>query len=125
MAMKHYIDEDGRYLGGWDGIPPEGAIEVGEPPEDARQLWSGIAWSEIPEQVPDSVTKRQAKLALLEAGLIDDVEDLISEMDRGDQIEWSDSVWFSRSSPLISKVGEALSLSQKRLDALFRAAGKM
>ena len=42
------VTEDGLYLGGFDGAePPKGAIEVPEPPVDARQTWDGRAWSEV------------------------------------------------------------------------------
>lgn len=123
---KHYVDQSGVYVGGYSGAePPEGSVEVPYAPDDARQVWDGSQWSEVPEQVPASVTKRQAKLALLKAGLLDDVEAHIAGMERGDQIEWDDSVSFSRSSPLIEKVGGALSLSKKKIDDLFRSAEKL
>ena len=46
--MKYYVNERGQYFGGWDQIPPEGAIEVTTPPEDARQVWMFPGWSSIP-----------------------------------------------------------------------------
>lgn len=42
--MKYYVDADGNYLGGWDANPPEGAVEVPFPPEDARQKWVDGEW---------------------------------------------------------------------------------
>lgn len=42
--MKYYVDADGKYLGGWDANPPEGAVEVPFPPDDARQKWHGSEW---------------------------------------------------------------------------------
>lgn len=42
--MKYYIDSQGRYLGGWIENPPPGAIQVPEPPQDARQVWNGAEW---------------------------------------------------------------------------------
>jgi len=47
-AMKYYVSNDGRYLGGWDTNPPPGAIEVPSAPADARQLWLGDSWGEVP-----------------------------------------------------------------------------
>lgn len=45
MATKYYVDAEGNYIGGFDGVdPPEGAIEVPEAPEDARQKWVNGAW---------------------------------------------------------------------------------
>lgn len=42
--MKFYVDESGKYLGGWDQNPPAGAIEVPTAPADARQGWDGSEW---------------------------------------------------------------------------------
>lgn len=42
---KFYVDAQGRYLGGFDGAePPDGAIEVAEPPQHGTDLWVGNAW---------------------------------------------------------------------------------
>ena len=45
--MKHYVDQSGNYLGGWDQNPPDGAIEV-PVPQDGRQKWDGEQWLRIP-----------------------------------------------------------------------------
>lgn len=47
-TVKYYVDNSGRYLGGWDANPPEGAVEVPDPPQDARQVWQFPSWSDIP-----------------------------------------------------------------------------
>jgi len=37
MATRYFVDPQGNYLGGFDGAPPPtGAIEVSDPPPDAR-----------------------------------------------------------------------------------------
>jgi hypothetical protein len=43
------VDQAGRFLGGFspDAVP-EGASIVPTPPVDARQVWSGSAWSTAP-----------------------------------------------------------------------------
>lgn len=46
--MKYFIDEQGRYLGGWSQNPPRGAIEVPFAPDDARQPWLGDRWGAVP-----------------------------------------------------------------------------
>lgn len=50
--MKYYVNSEGVYLGGWDENPPEDAIEVPYPPEDARQVWQmpDGPWSVLPPQ---------------------------------------------------------------------------
>lgn len=42
--MKYYIDGGGKFMGGWDDDPPEGAIEVSHPPEYADQVWLFPEW---------------------------------------------------------------------------------
>lgn len=60
---QFFVDQNGNYLGGFDGVdPPEGAIEVPTAPDDARQKWSGSAWLPViavDEQImnaPDDLT---------------------------------------------------------------------
>lgn len=62
--MNYYVDTAGNYLGGWDANPPTGAIEVPEPPQDARQVWVGQAWRGIPV-TPETIAARrwQAEVA--------------------------------------------------------------
>lgn len=43
--MMFYIDDSGKFLGGWDFDPPENAIEVFPPPEYADQIWQFPGWS--------------------------------------------------------------------------------
>ncbi|RUX96141.1 MULTISPECIES: hypothetical protein [unclassified Mesorhizobium] len=48
---RYFVDDNGGYLGGFDGEDielPESGIEVPTAPTDARQTWDGSAWSEPP-----------------------------------------------------------------------------
>jgi hypothetical protein len=48
MTQLFYVDAQGNYLGAFDGaLPPAGAIEVATAPQDARQKWSGGAWTAL------------------------------------------------------------------------------
>lgn len=74
--------------------------------------------------VPASVTRRQARQALLLAGLLDNVQPAIDSIPdpvhRGmAQIEWDDSQAFERDRPLLIQIGMALGLDDAGLDALF------
>lgn len=43
---KYYVDQDGNYLGGFDGAePPSGSIEVDNPPEHGLDVWDGEKWN--------------------------------------------------------------------------------
>lgn len=72
-----------------------------------------------PTPIPQSVSARQAKRALLEAGLLDQVETLISTQPREVQIDWADATEFSRAWPTLLSLQAALGLSDTELDNLF------
>lgn len=74
--------------------------------------------------IPNSVTKLQAKLQLLEIGLLDDVETLI-EQDIKVKLYWTDSQNFLRTDEIILGIATALGLSDAQLDDLFLKASKL
>jgi hypothetical protein len=100
---------------------PEEAAEI-----EARQTET------IKAEVPAKVTRRQARQALLLAGLLDDVPAAIAQLDDGTpegkqqmqlaQIEWEDSLEFERARPLVIEIGAAIGLDAAALDALFVTA---
>lgn len=101
-----------------------------------RQVWDVVALTaqEIESArratVPASVTRRQARQALLLSGLLDNVQpaiDAISDpVQRGmAQIEWDDSQAFERGRPLLVQIGMALGLDDAGLDALFVQAAAL
>lgn len=80
--------------------------------------------------VPSSVAMRQARLALLGAGLLDNVEDALAKIPddmqrRAAQIEWEYAQSVSRNSPWVLELSQALGLSSDNLDELFRAASRL
>lgn len=82
-----------------------------------------------PTTVPTAVTMRQARLALLGAGLLDDVEAAINALPSPQKeearIEWEYSQEVQRSSGLVPMMGAALGLDDAALDALFVAAAAL
>lgn len=74
--------------------------------------------------IPNSVTKLQAKLQLLEIGLLDEVETLI-EQDRKAKLYWTDSQNFLRNDEILLSMATALGLSDAQLDDLFVEASKL
>lgn len=75
--------------------------------------------------VPTSVSMRQARLALLNAGLLDDVEAVISAAGRAAQIEWEYATEVSRDHPIIAIVQQQQGLADDQIDDLFRAGGAL
>lgn len=73
--------------------------------------------------IPQSVTRRQFKLALLGIGLLDNVEGVISaSTDRALQINWTEALDFRRDNPFVASMATALGKSEAEIDALFIAA---
>lgn len=85
---------------------------------------------EDPAVVPASVTRRQARQALLLAGLLDEVQPAISAIKDPvqramAQIEWDDSQEFERDRPLVQQIGVAIGLDALGLDDLFVNAARL
>lgn len=83
-----------------------------------------------PPVVPQEVTRRQAKQALLLAGLLDNVQPAIDAIEDATQrglvqIEWDDSQVFQRDRPALIGLGTALGLDSDGLDQLFIQAGAL
>jgi hypothetical protein len=72
-----------------------------------------------------SVTPRQARLALLNAGLLDAVQAAVDTAGGSTKITWEYAISVNRDDPLIGTLGAALSLSGAQIDALFDAAAAL
>jgi len=74
--------------------------------------------------IPQSVTAFQAKAALLQADLLDDVEALIAHEDtpRIIKLAWVETLHFERNSPTVATIAAALHLTDEQVDDLFVVA---
>jgi hypothetical protein len=72
--------------------------------------------------VPQVVSAMQAKVALLNAGLLSSVQTWINAQDATTQLVWNSATTFSRQSTLIAQAATALGLSSAQIDTLFVAA---
>lgn len=80
--------------------------------------------------VPEAVTRRQAKQALLLAGLLGQVQPAIDAIPDPAtramvQIEWDDSQAFDRNRPALVALAAALGMTSAHLDQLFITASKL
>ena len=79
-----------------------------------------------PPPPPDAVTMRQARLALLDLGLLNSIDEAINTMQEPDKtkakIEWEYAAVVERSSDWVSDLGQQLGLSDVQIDDLFRLA---
>lgn len=82
-----------------------------------------------PVVVPEAVTMRQARLALMSAGLLSTVNTIVAGMTgpAGDaaRIEWEFSSTVERHRGLVSQLGSALGLTETQVDALFVTASTL
>lgn len=76
--------------------------------------------ADIKSQVPTIVTMRQARLALLEAGLLDQIQQAITEPK--DKIYWEYSPNVERDNYLVQQLGAAFKID---IDELFTKAAKL
>ncbi len=94
--------------------------------------YNGTEWSKATQIIiiPSSVTPRQARLALLQSGLLGDVQaaiDSISDQSQKQaaQIDWEYSSAIERSYPLIQALITSLGLTESQIDELFIMASQL
>lgn len=71
------------------------------------------------------VTPRQARLALLDAGLLDTVEAAVSESDQAAKIAWEFATEIKRLDPLVVGLCASLGMDDESVDGLFAAAARL
>ena len=122
---KYYVDINGNYLGGFDGVDaPDGSIEVENAPNHGLDKWNGEKWIAY-KYTPAIVSMRQARLALLQAGLLSTVSGAIAAGGDADKIEWEYAADVDRNSPLVQNMKAGLNLSDADLDNLFTLAASL
>jgi hypothetical protein len=78
-----------------------------------------------PPPVPHRVTRRQARLALLNAGLLDAVEAAIANAPPAVRITYEDATEWWRDDPLIASLSASLGLTTEQVDDLFLQASRL
>lgn len=79
--------------------------------------------------IPTTITMRQARLALLGAGLLAQVNTAVAGMTGAGsdaaRIEWEFASTVERNKPLVARLSAALGLTGAQLDALFTSASNL
>jgi len=75
-----------------------------------------------PESNPWSATPLQAKIALNNAGILDQIETYLATEDKNTQLAWQSASEFRRDSVLLKTIAGKLNLSNEDLENLFIAA---
>lgn len=100
---------------GWRALTPE---EVISSDAESEKLM-------LDNAVPKIITMRQARLALLKAGLLETITASIWSMPQDVVIEWEYASDVMRDSPTITALATALSLSKDQVDQLFIEGAKL
>lgn len=107
-----------------NGVEVEMSVE-----EQAALQAEWTAAQNAPVPVPQSVTMRQARLALLQAGLLSNVDAAIATLPSPQKeaatIEWEYSQTVERHRPFVLTLGAALGLTSEQLDDLFIQAATL
>lgn len=79
-----------------------------------------------PERKPrTTLTMRQARLYLQQAGLLQQVDALVSTLDESARIEWQYAATVEMGSPAVFALASELQLTQAQLQEMFDAAAKL
>ncbi len=73
-------------------------------------------------KLQQTISMRQARLALHQLGILDDVETAIQSSDRNIQITWEYDITVVRGNGLVQKLTELLSWDDAKLDEIFELA---
>jgi hypothetical protein len=84
-----------------------------------------VQQAETAAYVPQVVSPRQMKLAMLGAGMLDDVEAFVAAADRAVQITWENAVEWRRDDAMVNGMGAAFGLTSPQVDDLFTAAATL
>ena len=99
----------------------EGFYAVEVAPINNKQTWE---LREIPKEVPQEITPLQSKLQLLEIGLLDEVEALVTA-DRKVQLYWEYASVIERDNEILLMMATSLGMTEEQLDDLFIKANKL
>ena len=108
-------------------VPPAPAdIPEGHAANFTGHKWVVVPYTAPPPPVPPvlaSPTRRQLKLVMLQAGLLDAVEYAVANSgDRALQIEWAEALEFDRDNPSVATLAAALGKTDEEIDALWALA---
>lgn len=104
---------------GWIPVPDGMSVKKGD-----QYINGEFISTPYVEAVPEIVTMRQGRLALLDAGLLSVVNSTVLTQPLDVQIAWEYSSELERNNPVIAGLKNVLGLTDNDLDALFIAASK-
>lgn len=127
-AESRVTELDDALYASWvaDGNPKAGYYAPISSPPGPGYTYDGTQWVAPSPYIPQQVTRFQAKAALLQSNLLDDVEAAVAaSTDPLLALAWSDALSFERQSPMVAGITAALGLTEAEVDALFVAASQI
>ena len=145
VELRPDLEGSWENISNFGALPEENLRELGWLPVSYPDLTANQKYSEVPtlfadhvefaaidltpeeitaicaQSIPAVITRRQAKLVLLQYGLLDAVESVVATMPRAAQIEYADALSFERSNPLMGMVADAAGMTTEQVDAMFVA----
>lgn len=127
---KALLDQDNRVIdlqepsadnGAWPDAGPTVSIGCFYVPADGSYLPPPPPPA-MPEPVPQTISRFQARQRLHQMGLLDDAEALVIAQGTEAAMAWEDVYEFSRDSQLVNGVAPQLGMDQDDLDDFFRLA---
>lgn len=109
----HFLDDEAH-----EYLLPAGSVKITD--EEAEALRPQPA-----PVIPSIVSMRQARLALLQSGLLSTVNAAIAAGGPADQITWEYATEVRREDALVSNMAAALNLTPQDLDNLFALAATL
>lgn len=106
---------------GWVAAPD--TVQEGDGYDDGQFTPQEPAVAE-PDPVK-SISRFQARVALRNAGMLTQVENVVAASDELTQMAWADTVQWNRDSPTINALATQIGLTQPQIDTLFEAASKI
>lgn len=108
----------------WGGAEPNAWINYTIPSEEAPGWWAGVGFTDPIQAVPNKVTPRQLREALLEVGILEVVEAIVAASDRATQIRWEYAIEFERSHPQWDAMAALMDppMTSADIDAVFQLA---
>lgn len=121
MVVSYWITSTGIY---YEGDRAESTdISVFQRP-DSNYVWNGGLWVKQ-TAIPQTVSRRQGRLALAQSGLLSALEAWIATQPQITQVWYQDTSSFDRNNPLIAQAATALNWTPEQLDVLFTLAGTL
>ena len=110
----HFIEAEFAHL------LPVGCIEISDAEADSIR-----AANTQQEPISNVVTMRQARLALLQSGMLPAVNAAVAAGDEATKIAWEYSTEVQREFPLVQTMKASLGLTEAQLDDLFTLAASL